>query len=129
MGETPRISSTILSTIYGEFEFYCFTWGEHEEDNILCTLERSLSHPTLVRVQSACYTAEIFRSLDCDCHQQLDMKQNKTQMKLACSYMLCDGRGAGLYQKRYWVSNSAERRGWTLRMHTRSSDCRGPTHL
>ena len=54
----------------------------------------------LVRVQSACYTAEIFRSTDCDCHEQLH-----TSLRLVHEqggyivYMLCDGRGAGLLNK------------------------------
>lgn len=54
----------------------------------------------LVRIQSACFTAEIFRSLDCDCHEQLE-----TSLKLISSeggiliYILRDGRGAGIFPK------------------------------
>ncbi|MBU1189693.1 MAG: GTP cyclohydrolase II [Gammaproteobacteria bacterium] len=93
-------SSTNLKTKFGEFKFHCFSWGHHEEDNILVLENDQFSGTPLVRVQSACYSAEIFRSLDCDCHAQL----SKSQRLIAESggyliYMLCDGRGAGLLNK------------------------------
>lgn len=93
-------SSTNLKTKFGEFQFHCFSWGQHEEDNILVLENDQFSGAPLVRVQSACYSAEIFRSLDCDCHAQL----SKSQRLIAESggyliYMLCDGRGAGLLNK------------------------------
>jgi|SRR5581483_9953675 len=98
--EAPKISSTVLETHYGTFDFYCFTWGPHEEDNVLAQVKRPFEARPLVRIQSACYTAEIFRSLDCDCHEQLE-----TSLRLISStggifiYMLADGRGAGLQVK------------------------------
>lgn len=93
-------SSTNLKTKFGEFKFHCFSWGQHEEDNILVLENDKFSGAPLVRVQSACYSAEIFRSLDCDCHAQL----SKSQRLIAedggyLIYMLCDGRGAGLLNK------------------------------
>ena len=100
MNDGFQFSSTQLKTLYGEVEFSCFSWGPHEEENVLCVQRPGSSSPILVRVQSACYTAEIFRSLDCDCHEQLD-----ASLKRICRdgglliYMLCDGRGAGLYKK------------------------------
>jgi GTP cyclohydrolase II len=96
----PTVSQTVLTTVYGEFEFYCFSWGPHEEDNVLVEVKRPFTTPTLVRVQSACYTAEIFRSRDCDCHEQLEtsLKRIGTEGG-AFIYMLADGRGAGLHAK------------------------------
>ena len=58
-----EVERTTLNTKYGTYNFYCFSWGKHEEDNILVLENRSESDTPLVRVQSACYTAEIFRSL------------------------------------------------------------------
>ena len=56
--------------------------------------------PSLCRVQSACYTAEIFQSLDCDCHEQLHQSLALIQEKGGVLvYLLCDGRGAGLFTK------------------------------
>lgn len=93
-------SSTNLKTKFGEFQFHCFSWGQHEEDNILVLENEQFSGVPLVRVQSACYSAEIFRSLDCDCHAQLSKSQRLISDKGGyLIYMLCDGRGAGLLNK------------------------------
>ena len=100
MNNEFKVSNTILETRFGNFEFYCFSWGEHEEDNILCEKKTWTNEPVLVRIQSACYTAEIFRSLDCDCHEQLEESLRKISEEGGLFiYMLCDGRGAGLYKK------------------------------
>ncbi|RKS14950.1 GTP cyclohydrolase II [Flavobacterium sp. 120] len=91
---------TRLNTHYGDFDFYCYSWGQHEEDNILCLANLKSNDEPLIRVQSACYTAEIFRSLDCDCHEQLDESIKLINLKGGMViYMLCDGRGAGLLNK------------------------------
>ncbi|WP_323163943.1 GTP cyclohydrolase II [Pseudomonas atacamensis] len=95
-----EIETTTIETKFGDFRFHCFSWGKHEEDNILVLQNENIKTVPLVRIQSACYTAEIFRSLDCDCHAQL----SKSQQLIAehggyLIYMLCDGRGAGLLNK------------------------------
>ena len=99
MNQDYEFSQTLLETHYGSFEISCFSWGAHEEDDILCARNPVHGEIPLVRVQSACYTAEIFRSLDCDCHEQLDesLKRIARDGGLLV-YMLCDGRGAGLYK-------------------------------
>lgn len=95
-----QIEKTRINTKFGEFDFYCFSWGKHEEDNILVLVNSGYSVVPLVRVQSACYTAEIFRSLDCDCHSQLRESQKRISDEGGyLIYMLCDGRGAGLLNK------------------------------
>ena len=99
MGSKFEVRKTSIASVYGTFDFFCFAWGEHEEDNILC-LYNSYEGIPHVRVQSACYTAEIFRSLDCDCHEQLHKSQKLIAEKGGLLiYMLCDGRGAGLLKK------------------------------
>jgi GTP cyclohydrolase II len=92
---------TPFKSQYGVGTFHCFSWGPHEEDNILALVVDSSDAPArLVRVQSACYTAEIFRSTDCDCHEQLDTSLRRIHAEGgAVVYMLCDGRGAGLLTK------------------------------
>lgn len=100
MSQQFEVNSTKLKTKYGDFDFYCFSWGIHEEDNILCQVKSEYSEPPLVRIQSACYTAEIFKSLDCDCHEQLEASLKQIQKEGGILiYMLCDGRGAGLQNK------------------------------
>lgn len=97
----PRVASTKLLTAYGEFDFHCFAWGSHEEQNVLVlsNLPASLDSP-LCRIQSACYTGEIFGSLDCDCHEQLTLSLQRIQREGGLFiYYLCDGRGAGIFTK------------------------------
>lgn len=95
-----KVEKTHINTVFGEFDFYCFNWGMHEEDNILVLVNPNYELTPLVRVQSACYTAEIFRSLDCDCHAQLSESQKRISREGGyLIYMLCDGRGAGLLNK------------------------------
>ena len=54
----------------------------------------------LVRIQSACFTAEIFRSKDCDCHEQLETSMRKINEEGGLFiYLLQDGRGAGIFNK------------------------------
>lgn len=89
---------------YGAGTLHVYSFGGHEEDNILCIeIAResgSVVVDPLVRVQSACYTAEIFRATDCDCHEQLDLSLRRIHHEGGyLVYMLCDGRGAGLLTK------------------------------
>lgn len=100
MNASFQKASTKLETHYGKFDFICYSWGGHEEDNILCLLNLRGTQNVLTRIQSACYTAEIFRSLDCDCHEQLDESIKRVHLEGGVViYMLCDGRGAGLLNK------------------------------
>jgi GTP cyclohydrolase II len=98
----PEHASCNFESHYGRAQLHVYAFGDHEEDNILCIDARKPGDQdaTLVRVQSACYTAEIFRSTDCDCHEQLDesLKLIHSQGGLLV-YMICDGRGAGLLTK------------------------------
>jgi GTP cyclohydrolase II len=100
MNDAYQHARTELTTHFGAFDFHCFSWGAHEEDNILCLVKSPFPDESLVRVQSACYTAEIFRSLDCDCHEQLEKSLQLIQRAGGIFiYMICDGRGAGLLNK------------------------------
>lgn len=100
MLKTPNIANTPLQTKYGKFVLYVFSWSENEQDNVLVLVSKSLAKCPLVRIQSACYTGEIFESVDCDCHWQLETSLQQIQQKGgAFVYMLRDGRGAGLLTK------------------------------
>ncbi|WP_375206831.1 GTP cyclohydrolase II [Hyphococcus sp.] len=100
MLNNPAIASTPLRTKYGNQTLFVFSWSENEQDNLLALVPEAKSASPLVRVQSACYTGEIFGSLDCDCHWQLETSLRMIQKEGgAFIYMLKDGRGAGLLSK------------------------------
>ncbi|MCC8978675.1 GTP cyclohydrolase II [Bradyrhizobium acaciae] len=96
----PRIAHSPLRTRYGDFILYVFSWSDNEQDNVLALLSDKQVECPLVRVQSACYTGEIFESVDCDCHWQLETSLRRIQSEGGVFvYMLQDGRGAGLLAK------------------------------
>ncbi|MBY3203478.1 GTP cyclohydrolase II [Rhizobium leguminosarum] len=98
--QSPQIASSPLKTRHGEFQLYVFSWSANEQDNVLALTSGFADRVPLVRIQSACYTGEIFESLDCDCHWQLETSLHKIQEEGGIFiYMLCDGRGAGLLTK------------------------------
>lgn len=96
----PEKIQTALNTVYGDFDFIGYFWGEHDDDNVLAVVKRPFSNPALVRIQSACYSGEIFESSDCDCHEQLKQSLELIENNGgAFIYLLRDGRGAGLKTK------------------------------
>ncbi|BCM16738.1 GTP cyclohydrolase II [Mesorhizobium sp. J8] len=98
--EQPEIAKSPLNTRYGTFDLYVFSWSPNEQDNVLVMVSPFDGRVPLVRVQSACYTGEIFESTDCDCHWQLENALSQIQRDGGIFiYMLCDGRGAGLLTK------------------------------
>ncbi|RVD68699.1 MAG: GTP cyclohydrolase II [Mesorhizobium sp.] len=98
--EQPEIAKSPLNTKYGTFDLYVFSWSPNEQDNVLVMVSPFDDRVPLVRVQSACYTGEIFESTDCDCHWQLENALSQIQREGGMFiYMLCDGRGAGLLTK------------------------------
>jgi GTP cyclohydrolase II len=99
ISDSPQIAKTPVRTKYGTFTLYVFSWSENEQDNVLALVHNPSAVP-LVRIQSACYTGEIFESLDCDCHWQLETSLEVIQKHGGIFiYMLRDGRGAGLLAK------------------------------
>lgn len=95
-----NLSQCELNTHFGIFDFYCFNYGSCENDNVLVLKSKTNNEIPTVRIQSACFTSEIFRSKDCDCHEQLESSLetiNKNGGLLI--YLLQDGRGAGIFLK------------------------------
>lgn len=96
----PEHSSTPLKTKYGNFQLHVFSWSENEQDNVLVLERQAGNSVPVIRIQSACYTGEIFESTDCDCHWQLETGLQKVHDSGGLFiYMLKDGRGAGLLTK------------------------------
>lgn len=96
----PETAQAPLRTKYGDFTMHDFSWSPNEQDNVLVLEAPVKARPPLVRIQSACYSGEIFSSLDCDCHWQLETSLTAIQKDGGLFvYMLKDGRGAGLLTK------------------------------
>lgn len=96
----PEKVVTKLATVHGDFDFIGYIWDEHDDENILAVVKRPFVGVPLVRVQSACYSGEIFESLDCDCHEQLVQSLARIESESGTMiYLLRDGRGAGLRTK------------------------------
>ncbi|MFD0976824.1 GTP cyclohydrolase II RibA [Salinimicrobium gaetbulicola] len=95
-----KISECQLNTHFGNFDFYCFNFGDCENDNVLVLKNNCQSERPYLRIQSACFTSEIFRSKDCDCHEQLETSLELISQKGGLLiYLLQDGRGAGIFKK------------------------------
>jgi len=89
-----------INSVYGNFTLFCFNYGSHEDQNILCFKSDKDYEVPIVRIQSACFTAEIFRSKDCDCHEQLETSLIRIDQDGGLLiYLLQDGRGAGIFKK------------------------------
>ena len=100
--KTWDIARAKLPTRFGEFEIYGFEDGDDGEQAIALVQGRlgSESLP-LVRIHSQCLTGDIFRSLRCDCGEQLE----RALARIADSpcgmliYQMQEGRGIGLLNK------------------------------
>lgn len=80
--------------------------GPNEEEQILVLIHRRGDVPVttmpLVRIHSGCVTGDIFRSLRCDCHQQLQVALNvicEAPYGILLYFPYHEGRGIGLFKK------------------------------
>lgn len=90
-----------------EFSFEAVAYkGEEETDQLLVLVNRQdhsrTTAPPLVRIHSGCVTGDIFHSLRCDCHAQLQLALTKVcEAPLGVIVYLPyhEGRGIGLFRK------------------------------
>jgi len=97
-----RIASAQLPTIYGDFKLYAYETTIDDETHIaLAKGDLKGDKPVLVRVHSRCLTGDTFRSLRCDCGDQLEqaMKMIQAEGRGVIVYMHQEGRGIGLKNK------------------------------
>lgn len=97
-----RITETKLPTEYGDFEMVVYK--SILDDKVHIALRKGKikdEENVLVRVHSQCLTGDIFRSLRCDCGQQLSkaLKMIQDEGKGVLLYMQQEGRGIGLINK------------------------------
>lgn len=97
-----RAAVAKLPTKYGEFKVYGYQNilnGEHHV--ALVKGEIGDGEDVLCRVHSECLTGDVFRSLRCDCGEQLAaaMEQIEKEGRGILLYMRQEGRGIGLLNK------------------------------
>jgi len=97
-----KVSEADMPTKYGNFKVHGYQnliTGEH---HIALTIgDIREEKPVLVRVHSECMTGDVFKSLRCDCGEQLDeaMRRIGEEGRGIFLYMRQEGRGIGLLNK------------------------------
>lgn len=96
------LSSAFLPTEHGDFTIYTFPNKSGGEPHVaLVNRSRNFNAPATVRIHSECLTGDIFHSLKCDCHAQLQygLKETAVAENGILLYLRQEGRGIGLVEK------------------------------
>ena len=97
-----KITDANLPTIHGDFHLTLYKSKlDNKEQVALVKGEINPGEPVLVRMHSECLTGDVFHSLRCDCHDQLNtaLEQINIEGKGVVVYMRQEGRGIGLENK------------------------------
>ncbi len=97
-----KITEANLPTTHGNFHLTLYKNKlDNKEQVALVKGEISSDEPVLVRMHSECLTGDVFHSMRCDCHDQLNsaLEQINAEGKGVVVYMRQEGRGIGLENK------------------------------
>ncbi len=97
-----EITDANLPTIHGDFHLTLYKSKlDNKEQVALVKGEINPGEPVLVRMHSECLTGDVFHSMRCDCHDQLNtaLEQINIEGKGVVVYMRQEGRGIGLENK------------------------------
>jgi 3,4-dihydroxy 2-butanone 4-phosphate synthase / GTP cyclohydrolase II len=97
-----RRAETVLPTAYGSFQAIVYENDVDEHQHLaLVKGELKPKDEILVRVHSECLTGDVFRSLRCDCGDQLisALQRIEAEGRGVLLYMHQEGRGIGLVNK------------------------------
>jgi 3,4-dihydroxy 2-butanone 4-phosphate synthase/GTP cyclohydrolase II len=97
-----RVSTTRLPTAFGEFTAVAFRELLTGKHHLALVKGDVVGLPdVLVRVHSECLTGDVFRSLRCDCGEQLELALTRIaeEGRGVLLYMAQEGRGIGLLNK------------------------------
>jgi 3,4-dihydroxy 2-butanone 4-phosphate synthase/GTP cyclohydrolase II len=97
-----RITDINFPTKHGEFHLHLYrSLLDQKKQIALIKGEINSDEPILVRMHSECLTGDIFHSLRCDCHDQLNfaLQQIESEGRGVLVYMRQEGRGIGLENK------------------------------
>lgn len=97
-----RVAEARLPTPYGEFRIIGYRNDVDTQEHVALVYGRITGDtPTLVRMHSKCLTGDTFRSLRCDCGDQLDaaLRMIASDGAGVVVYLDQEGRGIGLLNK------------------------------
>ncbi len=97
-----RIAEAKLPTSYGEFTAIAYKSDIDPDEHLALVMgDISTEEPVLVRVHSECVTGDVFRSLRCDCGEQIPeaMQRIAEEERGVFLYMRQEGRGIGFHNK------------------------------
>jgi len=97
-----RAAEATLPTPWGQFKLIAYqSTIDPDEHAALIMGDISTPEPVLVRVHSQCVTGDVFRSMRCDCGQQIDMALERIAQegRGVLVYMRQEGRGIGFCNK------------------------------
>jgi 3,4-dihydroxy 2-butanone 4-phosphate synthase/GTP cyclohydrolase II len=97
-----RVAEAKLPTPYGEFTVIAYKSRTDPDEHLALVMgDVATDEPVLVRVHSQCLTGDVFRSLRCDCGEQINMAMQKIaeEGRGVVLYMRQEGRGIGIHNK------------------------------
>ena len=97
-----KITDIDFPTSHGRFRLYLYrNLLDRKKQVALVKGETDPEKPFLVRMHSECLTGDVFHSLRCDCHDQLNLALDLIEKNGAGAlvYMRQEGRGIGLENK------------------------------
>jgi GTP cyclohydrolase II len=104
MPRLEKVAEADFPTQFGAFRIYGFRGGSQdrsEEAVVLKMGDLAAGGPPLVRIHSQCLTGDVFHSLRCDCHAQLEIALTSIarEGRGLLIYEHQEGRGIGLLNK------------------------------
>ena len=96
-----KVAETTLPTPFGEFRLHAYRSVTDDYQHLALVKGDATKGDVLVRVHSQCLTGDVFRSLRCDCGDQLEkaMRIISDEKKGVILYLSQEGRGIGIFNK------------------------------
>ena len=97
-----HVADAKLPTVHGNFKLTLYKSLVDKKEHIALVKGKiNPDNPTLVRMHSECLTGDVFHSLRCDCHDQLNaaLEIISKEESGIIVYMRQEGRGIGLLNK------------------------------
>jgi 3,4-dihydroxy 2-butanone 4-phosphate synthase/GTP cyclohydrolase II len=97
-----RVTEARLPTRYGEFRAIAYKSVVDTDEHVALVMgDIPGSTPVLVRVHSECITGDVFRSMRCDCGDQVELAMEliSREKRGVFLYMRQEGRGIGFHNK------------------------------